>query len=226
MSLYRHVGIAAALSPRVEGLLAEALFHLGPVADRLSLVHAGARTRSKEKQLRAAMEAAGIPDDATIFWEEGEPADAIIGAVRREDMDMVVAGALEKERPLRYYLGSVAHNLARELPCSLILIPEPQRDPKPFRKVLVITDYSEASLIALVRAIRMAERENAESIHVARVLSEYGQAMIMTEGYRRERAREIEAESLEEEEELLRDFVDAAGASAVPIEAQCLEGKT
>ncbi len=222
--MYRHIGIAAALSPRLEGLLAEVALHLGGQAPRVSLIHAGAPTDGKEARLREAAENAGLPAETEVFWSQGAPDDAILRVVESEGVDLLVAGALEKERPMRYYLGSVAHNLVREAPCSLMLFTEPSPEPEPMRRLLLVTDYSENSLIALARTVRFAEHEQAEVIHVVRVVSQYGEAMALADGMKRERAKAYQTASLAEEQTLLRDFVDAAGKSKVPIEARVVEG--
>jgi nucleotide-binding universal stress UspA family protein len=227
MDLYRHLGVAVAFSPRLETLLAETAYRAPFLAARLSLIHAGAPTPEKEARLREAMQWAGLPGETGIYWMSGAPPDAaILNAVEAHNIDLVLAGALEKERPLRYYLGSVARNLVREAPCSLILLTEPQVRPEPIRRVVVITDYSEQALIALTRALRLAEQEEAEQVFVLRVLSQYGTAMALSEGVRRDRARAYQIATRAEEEALLQDLVDAAGRSHVPIEARIIEGHT
>src|SRR5690606_13816654 len=110
----------------------------------------------KEARLREAARAAGLPEDTPIHWMSGPPAEAILRAVEQQQVDLLMAGALEKEAPLRYYLGAVAHNLVREAPCSLLLFTEPRRTPEPFRRVVVVTDYSEGALVAFVKALRFA----------------------------------------------------------------------
>ncbi len=223
MYLYRHIGVAAAFSPRLPALLAEAARHLGQLAPRVSLIHAGKYTADMEARLRHVAEEAGLPEDTTIYWREGVPDDAILRVVEQNDIDLLVAGALEREHPLRYYLGSVARNLVREAPCSLLLFTEPRLNPVPFRRLVFVTDFSETSQIALARAVRLAELESAEIIYVLRVLPEYGAAAAV------DRAgnfpdKGMTATTMAEETALLRDFVDAAGKTRVQIRAECIQG--
>lgn len=226
MFLYQHLGVAVAFSPRLHALLAEAAFHAPHLAPRLSLIHAGAHAPEKEERFREALREVGLPEDTAILWSTGAPDEAILRAVEEHQVDLLLAGALEKERPLRYYLGSVAHNLVREAPCSLILFTEPSTEPEPLRRIVVVTDYSEGALVAFGKALRFAAREEAEVVHVIRVLSEYGEAMVLREGVRRERAQTYQRRTLAEEEALLADFVVAAGRHEVPIEAHVIEGHT
>ncbi len=227
MSLYQHVGVAVAFSPRLEALLAEAALHGMRFGNRLSLIHAGAQTSEKERRLQEALRGAGLPEDTPLHWApQGAPDEALLRVVEQQQMDFLLLGALEKERALRYYLGSVAHNLVREAPCSLLLLTDPSTTPEPFRRVVVVTDYSEGAVVALAKALRFATEEEAEVVHVVRVLSEYGEAMLLSEGVRRERAQAYQARSKAEEEALLADFVAAAGRHEVPIEAHLIEGRT
>lgn len=227
MPLYRHVGLAAAFSPRLHSLLAETAFHAGQFTDRLSVIHVGDATDENERRMREAIVTAGLPEDTSILWVSGSPADALLRATEEHDIDLLIAGALERTGPFRYYLGSVAHDLVREAPCSLLLFTDPRTEPEPMRRIVVVADYSESALIALMKTFRFAEQQaELEMVHVIRVLSKYGEAMLLSEGVGRERAQEYQTHTLAEEKELLRDFVDAAGQTTVRVEAHCIRGET
>lgn len=226
MALYEHLGVAVAFSPRLEALLAEAARFSHHLARRTSLIHAGEHSQERESRLREAAEAVGLGRDVAVHFRHGDPDRAILSVVEEYDIDMLLAGALEKERPLRYYLGSVAHNLVREAPCSLMLLTEPQLDPQPVRTMVVVANYSDQALVALRRAVRLAEREQTERVYVVRVMSEYGMAMVLAEGVRRERALNYQAATREQEESLLYDMVDAIGHTTVRLEPRVLEGRT
>ena len=81
-----------------------------------------------------------------IHYEEGDPAEAILGALAREDIDMLVAGALEKEIVLHPFLGNVARRLVREANCSVMLFTHPEKKPKPLRRIVFIADHSQKKL--------------------------------------------------------------------------------
>ena len=224
MKLYQNAGIAIAFSPRLTALLAEAAQRAEYLAASYSLIHAGAATPDKEAHLQQALQETGLPADTPIYWAPGDPADAILRTVREQRLDFLLAGALERERTLRYFMGSVAHNLVRQAPCSLMLFTEPRTEPEPMQRMALVTDYSEDALIALVKAFRFAEEEGVEQVYVVRVLSQYGEAMVMADGIRREQADVYQAVTLQEEQSMLQDFVDAAGRVDVPVEPLCIEG--
>ena len=57
--------------------------------------------------------------------EWGEPAEAIIGAIRREKADVAVAGRRGRGRGrlARLLLGSVSQKMASLAPCTVIVVP-------------------------------------------------------------------------------------------------------
>jgi nucleotide-binding universal stress UspA family protein len=226
MSLYQHIGVAVAFSPRLLPLLTEAAVRWPRLGKQLTLIHAGEFSEVKEAALHQAMAQAGIPVSTPIQWVTGAPDEAILRAVEQRDIDLLIAGALEKESALRYFLGSVAHNLVREAPCSLLLFTEPSTTPKQFRHIVAVTDYSEGSMVAFLKALRFAEQEGAERLFVVRVVPTFGEAMTISAGGRPLRPDAYEALSLAEEQALLQDFVDAAGHATVDVVPICIEGHT
>lgn len=224
MKLYQNAGVAVAFSPRLRGLLTEVAQRARYLASTFSLIHVGRHTPEKEARLQEALLEAGLSDDIPVHWAEGAPDDAIIRTIQQQQLDLLVAGALEREKTIRYFMGSVAHNLVREAPCSLVLFTDPRPDPEPIRQLAVVTDYSEGALIAFMKAIRFAEQEGAERVFVVRVLSQYGEAMVLADGVRREQAEVYQVVNLQEERDMLQDFVDAAGLVEVPVEPHCVEG--
>lgn len=217
MPLYQHVALAAAFTPRLPALLAEARELTKNVGGRLSLIHAGESSGEKEARFRAAFEAAGLLPETPVLWASGSPSEAILRTIEAEGVDLLVAGALEKERGLRYYLGSVARDLVREAPCSLVLFTSPREEPAPVREVVVVTDFSEIALIALRKAVRFAEHAGAERVQVLRVYPTYGEAMALTDETRGGQAG-YHARTFAEEQALLNDIIDAVGQTAVPVE--------
>jgi len=116
-------------------------------AERLNapmlVIHAGAPDAQKEAEFRDAMFQLGMPRETRIVWNEGEPAEAIVTAAEKEGVDLLIAGALEgKDVASRSFLGAVARLLAKLARCSLLLLTHPQIGPNPFRRIVVMTDFS------------------------------------------------------------------------------------
>ncbi len=224
MSVYRHLGIAVALSPRMQPLLNEAAVQARALAERVSLVHVGVPSDDKEDLLREAVVEAGLPPETPLLWQDGAPDEALIKAAADHEIDFLIAGALEKETGLKYYLGSVARNLVRSADFSLMLLTQPRLEPEPFKRAVLVTDYSENSLISLVKLLRYAEATELDEVHVVRVVSDFGDAIVMSEGMLHSQGQKFKTRSLEEEESLLQDFVDSAGETRVNVIPKCLQG--
>lgn len=223
MQIYQHIAVAVKLTPRLPLLLAEAVRLAGRLGARLSLIHAG--EKGDERGLRDVLERAGIAPDIPILNGHGAAAHTIMVLAKRHGVDLLIAGALEKERPFRYFLGSVARTLVREFDCSLMLFTEPQLEPRDVRRIVVITDFSETAMIALRKVMHLASREGTRSIDVVRVHSTYGEAMAMAKGTDRGEMAEYIERTEAEERGLLADFIDAAGFSNVEIRPVYLQGK-
>lgn len=225
--LYKRVGLAVAFSPRLKSLLGEVAYHFPHLGENLSLLHVGKADDMKRNHLTELLLFHGLsPDHIGVEWLEGDPKDELHDSIDRLGLDLLIAGALEKENPIRYYLGSVAHNLVRNASSSLLLLTTPDEAGTPFNRLVVVVDYTESSLIALGRALRLAARERSSVVYVLRVVSDYGNAMVMANGTPGERPADYTLRTLREEKEMLRDLVDAAGASLVPVEQVCIEGTT
>src|SRR5205809_4042604 len=139
-SPYKTIAVATTFSPRFRQVLAEAKRIRDRFSADLHLIHVGRRNGETASKFRAVLAELELPADSPIHYEEGDPAEAILGALARENIDVLVAGALEKEIVLHSFLGNVARRLVREANCSVILFTAPQKRPKPLRRIVFIAD--------------------------------------------------------------------------------------
>ena len=154
-----------------------------------------------------------------IHYQQGEdPATAILEAATANEIDLLVAGALEKEVVLHPFLGNVARTLVRKADCSVILVTKPESEPKRLHRIVFLAEYSDHGRAALLKALRLAALEECEKLYVIRVYTTFDEA--------RAKAGTEGARTLEEEEIALEKFIDSAGPNDVPIEARCIRGNT
>ncbi len=222
MNIYRHIAVAVAFTPRLAPLLAEAARIAGWSGAKLSLIHIG--EQMDQKKLREVLVRTGLPPDLPLLAGQGSPASGIMELADQHHVDLLIAGALEKERALRYFLGSVARTLVREAECSLMLFTEPELERRPFQRIVVITDFSVMSVIALRKALYLASKEGVGTIDVVRIHSTYGEAMALARGADRGEVSDYIGRTEAEERALLADFIDGAGYSQVAIRPVYLEG--
>ena len=218
----RQVAAAITTSPRMVGVLAAAWHFAERLNAPLLLIHAGAPHAQKQAEFRDAIFQLKMPREIRIVWKEGEPAEAIVTAAEKEGVDLLIAGALEgKDVASRSFLGAVARPLAKLARCSLLLLTHPQIGPNPFRRIVVITDFSDCAKTALKNALWLAEADSAELVQVISIHTPFMQA-------RAELGAEYQkpTRKREEEEQLLRDFVATAPACGVPVESKIVDTTT
>ena len=222
---YQTVAVASTFSPRFLQVLAEAKRVRDRLCRELQLIYVGERNDETSSRFTAALLELALPGDSRIHYQKGEdPAAAILEAAKTNQIDLLVAGALEKEVVLRPFLGNVARTLVRKSVSSVILFTKPETEPLPLGRIVFMADYSDHGRAALLKALRLAALENSEKLYVVRVYTTFDEARAKA---RLEAPnRDGSARTLEEEEIALEKFIDSAGPNDVPIEARCIRGNT
>ena len=219
---YKSIAVAATFSPRFHQVLAEANRVRDRFGARLSMIYVGKKDAATSAKFADAITTLKLPQDSPVHYEEGDPASGILTATRKLSVELLIAGALEKKAIHRQFLGDVARRLAREATCSLMLFTQPELEPRPFRHIVFMAEYSDHAQRALRRTLGLAEQENCERLYVIRNYTSFDKARAA----RRSKSPKVVARTLEEEEIALQSFILAAGETKVPIEARCIRGNT
>jgi nucleotide-binding universal stress UspA family protein len=222
---YPTVAVASTFSPRFTQVLAEGKRIRDRLGSQLQLIYVGERSEETVRKFGAALLELELPADSTIHYQQGDPAVAILQVATANQIDLVIAGALEKEVVLRPFLGNVARRLVRDASCSVMLFTKPERDPKPLLRIVFVAEYSDHGRTALRKALHLALREQSEKLYVVRVYTTFDEARAKARGAVRKAGDEV-ARTLEEEEVALEEFIDSAGPTEVPVEARCIRGNT
>jgi nucleotide-binding universal stress UspA family protein len=167
MALYQHLAVASTFSPRFRAVLAEAARLATWLESPLSVIHADARSEDAEKRFREALAELRQPDDTLLLWAEApteQPTDAILDACQRGCVDLLIAGALERENDHRFFLGGVARGLLQRTPCDLFLITNPEELETPVERVIVEVDLKNPDLKALHKACGIAQKLRAKHL--------------------------------------------------------------
>ena len=221
-SPYKTIAVATTFSPRFKQVLAEAKRIRDRFSADLHLIHVGRRNEETPRQFGEVLAELELPADSPIHYEEGDPAEAILAALAREKIDMLVAGALEKEIVLHPFLGNVARRLVREADCSVMLFTHPEKNPKPLRRIVFIADQSKQGLPALKTTLLLAEAESCERLYVIGIMTAFDEARasIIDDATRTPRLGSTN------HEDALEELVLSAGATEVPIETRSIRGAT
>jgi nucleotide-binding universal stress UspA family protein len=182
----------------------------------LYLIHADEFNAEKEERFRAALRHLMLDDRARIHFESGEPSEAILKAQREEDIDLLVAGALETETVHRNFTGDVARELLRRAPCDLLLYTEPKKEPKPPEGILVtIPDFSDLSRFVFQRAVGVAERNGSKRVTIVYVQTTFAEAKEKALG-----------NGLPSAEESLESMLGSKEGSCLELDYHILRGNT
>jgi nucleotide-binding universal stress UspA family protein len=219
-SPYPTIAVASTFSPRFEQVLSEAKRMRDHFGAALSLIHVGERSPETAKKFHEVLTGLQLPADSTVYYEQGNPAEGILRALKNNNINMLIAGALEKEVVLHPFLGNVARRLVREAGCSIMLFTNPERDPKPLRRIVFVADYSEHAREALKQTLHLALGESCERLYVVRIITTFDEARAKADGNGKK------SEMQDDEEIKLENFILSAGATEVPIEARCIRGNT
>jgi len=223
-STYNKIAVASTFSPRFEQVLSEA----GRIRERfgadLSLIYIGERNEETTKRFQDILGRLQLPSDSPVHYGKGDPADGILQTIADNNVDLIVAGALEKESSLHPFLGNVARRLLREASCSVLLFTNPELKPKPLRRIVFVANYSDHAQRAFQQTLKLALAESCERLYAIRVYTSFDEAratMFVDNGDGTPRPR-----TFDEEDDALEKFVLAAGDTDVPIEARCIRGNT
>jgi nucleotide-binding universal stress UspA family protein len=221
-SLYKHIGVASTFSPRFSQVLSEAKRIRDRFGSELNLIYVGDREAETDRKFSEVLGALELPLDSPIHYVKGDPATCILSVAKDKCMDLIVAGALEKEVVLHPFLGNVARRLVREASCSVMLFTQPESDPKPLRRIVFVADHSDYAREALKKTIALAAAEDTERLYVIRIVTTFDEIRAA----RDTPSAQGEAKTPADEEIALEEFVLSTGPTEVPIEVRCIRGNT
>ena len=190
----------------------------------LSLIYVGERNDETAKKFASILDRLKLPIDSPVHYGQGNPAEGILRAISDNYIDLIVAGALEKEAALHPFLGNVARRLLREATCSVVLFTHPELEPRQLKRIVFVVNYSDHAQHAFKETVKLAELESSECLYAIRVYTTFDEVRASTfvdngDGTPRPR-------TFKEEEDELEKFVLATGDTQVPIDARCIRGNT
>jgi nucleotide-binding universal stress UspA family protein len=225
---FHKLAVAIAFSPRIRALLAETARLKIMWKAELSIIHVGDKTENEEKLLQEHLSSVGLADspDVKIFWEKGKPSEKILTRCKKENIDLLIAGALRKEKLIQYYLGTVARKILRKADCSVLMFTDPRNAPLPFANIVVNADNSAQTLNALRTAVAISKSEEAHWLHVTREIKMYGLTMSASENYSEEEYENLRHTLVREEIASVQKMLEKIPHEGLKINIKLLSGKS
>jgi len=150
-----------------------------------------------ERQVREDLLGRDVPFEVVI--EEGEPAEIVLRVAEERGCDFIVTGTARNETFGRFILGTTVDRLARRASVPLLVVKA--RAGRPYSRIVVATDFSDASRRALEGVAELFP----------------GRAVALLHGYRPAVANRISASAADETDRRLAADECAAFLAAADL---------
>ncbi len=165
---FKKIALAITFSPRAEALLFEAVRIVRQFEAQLVLIHVGKLNAEGEATIQELVTRAGGQELAPkVVAQSGKPVEVILDVCKKEEVELLLAGALLRENLVRYFRGSIARRLVREVECSILLITNPKKESELCSKILVNGLAHPKTPDTVKTAIYVAEKLNANELIIA-----------------------------------------------------------
>lgn len=223
---FQKIAVAVGFTPRLEAILAESgrlqqLFNA-----QLIFIHIGDKNAEMEQQLKELLDKYNLSKpENKLIWEKGSPVEQIVEICNDQDVDLLVAGALEKESVLKYILGGVARNLCRKSQCSMLMLREPEVFSKPVKRIVVEGSDHPKTAQTVETAIYIGKKTKADVVHVVQEQDVAKSALIRSDVFTDNEADEHKEKIEIEEVATLNHILSCADCGSLKVQTERLEGK-
>ncbi|WP_233131503.1 universal stress protein [Tenacibaculum holothuriorum] len=171
--MIKKILIGIAFSPNLKANLFEALRLGNMFGAQVIGVHVGEKTTSKETELQELLlESSEAEHSFKTIWQEGNPVDVILNTSKKEKIDLLVLGALQKENLYKYYVGSIARKLTRKAHCSVLLLIKPSTERVPCKHIVVNGLQDEKTEETIKSAFTFAKNLDCKRITIVEEISQ------------------------------------------------------
>jgi nucleotide-binding universal stress UspA family protein len=215
---------AIAYSPRLEANLNEAARFCTLLDAKWILVHAGDRTPDKEKTLQSIL--GRIPNlrKPEVVWQEGNPVEVMLDCVAKFNVDLVIAGALQRENLLKFYVGSISREICRKCPCSVLLLTEPKSENNPLHKIVAVAPAENEAPRVIEAAAYVAR--HYQDCDLTIVKEQRAHRLMQSLGTDPGDDAHYKEQSLKMEKEMLEeDLKGCSNLEGISFKTEILEGK-
>ena len=168
----------------------------------LVFVHIGSKTDEKEQQFQNILEECpNIPPNVELFWRQGKPVDSLVNICKELDIDLLLLGALKREKMVKFYLGSIARQLTRKAPCSVLLMLNPSIERHPCKHIVVNGFDSPQTKETIEAAFEVGQALKSEKLTLVEEVSESRVAVAVSDD-RSLRKATLRKEKINREEKL------------------------
>tara|TARA_R110002033_G_scaffold60583_10_gene110917 strand:- start:4075 stop:4782 length:708 start_codon:yes stop_codon:yes gene_type:complete len=164
---FKSIGIGVAFSPNLKANLFETARLSIFFNSKLYLIHVGEPSKDKISMLKIILQDFEKDNlNYEVVFKSGHPVDVILSTSEEKNIDLLILGAVQRERVVKYYVGSIARKITRLAKCSILLLIKPSIKRVPCQHIVVngLKDPKTESTITL--AFYVAKQLNAQKITI------------------------------------------------------------
>ncbi|WP_308991716.1 universal stress protein [Mariniflexile litorale] len=167
LKLFKSIGIGVAFSPNLKANLFEAARLSLFLDSKLFLIHVGNPSEDKIKALKIILAPFKKDQlDFEVVFKTGNPVDVILNATETHNIDLLILGAVQRERFFKYYVGSIARKITRKAKCSILLLIKPSVERVRCQHIVVNGLKDPKTEQTIASAFYVAKKLQAEKITV------------------------------------------------------------
>ncbi len=224
---FNKIGLALTFSPSMKYNLKTALHLKELFNSELCIIHSSQNIKEDKKRFESILNELNVDlSSIKLLSKPGDPAKVILEIAEKEKIDLLIAGALEKENLLKQYIGSVSRKLMNEAKCSVLILRKSEFDYQNFKKFCVVVNYTSEYENALVTAYRFAELEKAKIFSLIRDLWIPGLSLTNFDDGSINSAESAKKELINDETDKIKIFIKELNiGNSVPIRIECFYEK-
>ena len=135
---FDRIAIAITMSPRVEEMVSEGFYYAKAFNSKLYFIHIGPFDEQNINKLKQIIDKNNHQNFPYEFINKvGDVVDTLLEVTKQHFIDLLIAGALQKESAWRYIMGSVSRSICRKAKCSLLMLKEPHLTPHGYSKMVI-----------------------------------------------------------------------------------------
>ena len=223
--VFKKIGIAIAFSPRLEALIAEAAKMQVGLKSEMIFIHVGNKSEEDVKTINEYLEKYNLLNNSKLIWQEGETVETILNICNEEQLDLLVAGALEKESLIKYIMGSVARKLSRKVKCSMLMLTEPKIESSPLKSIVVEGSNNPKTENTIAVAIEIAKAFKVKNVDVIQETDLNKAVLIRSDEFKENEVAKHKENLIEEEDKRLNYILSCNDCGDIKINIDRIEGK-
>lgn len=229
MSLvFNKIAVGVAFSPTSEAMLTETVRLAQSLHAEVLIIHVGTRTAEAEHRMSSMIDrCSSMRERISVIWGSGDPADVILDSCKRNQVDLLVTGALKKENLVQYYVGSIARKVLRKAGCSVLTLVNPTTtEGTVYKNVVVSGEDSPYIAEAISTACSFTPKDNSSWIHIVREVKMYGLTMASADQHTEEEYDDVRQGLVKQEIENVEQILSKIPHDGIRVNIKVVSGKS